>query len=293
MMETSGLTKSQIIQLIREYSFRPHKRFGQNFLIDKNIVEKIISVVNPKEKDFFVEIGAGLGALTIPLARTSSKITAFEIDRKLFFILKEKVSEFKNVTVAHQDFLKSDFGGFPAGIKIRVIGNLPYYITTPLIEKLVENKDLLEDIHIMTQKEFALRLAAVPGGGKDYSSISLFANYHFSVEKLFNVKKTCFWPVPEVDSVFLKLRRRTLYPLEAKDEKILFRIIRAAFGKRRKTILNSLTSADFSGLGKGEVGAALEAAGISHSKRAENLELKDFIKLANVIALKGIKANEH
>lgn len=283
MMKATGLTKSQIIQLSREYSFRPHKRLGQNFLIDKNVIGKIVSVINPQTNDVFVEIGAGLGALTIPLAASLARITAFEIDKKLSSILKEKTAEFKNVSVEHQDFLKSDLDNLFRGKKIRIAGNLPYYITTPIIEKLVENKEIIEDIHIMTQKEFALRLAATPKDGKDYSSISLFVSYHFIVEKLFTVKKTCFWPEPKVDSVFLKLCRRISYSLEAMDEKLLFRIIRAAFGKRRKTILNSLTSADFAGLGKDEIGAALEAAGISPSKRAENLALEDFVKLTNVI----------
>lgn len=283
-MKNSGLTKSQIIQISREYSFRPHKRLGQNFLIDKNVVDKIVSVINPRADDVFVEIGAGLGALTIPFVASLARITAFEIDKKLSSILKEKTAEFKNVTVEHQDFLKSDWDDFPRGKKIRIAGNLPYYITTPIIEKLVENKETIEDIHIMTQKEFACRLAATPKDGKDYSSISLFVNYHFLVEKLFIVKKTCFWPEPKVDSVFLKLRRRTSYPLEAIDEKLLFRIIRAAFGKRRKTILNSLTSADFVGFGKEQVRAALEKASISPAKRAENLVLEDFIKLANIIS---------
>lgn len=278
-----GLTKSQIIQLVREYSFRPHKRLGQNFLIDRNVAEKIISVISPSEKNFFIEIGSGLGALTIPLARSSARITAIEIDKKLSSILKEKTTEFKNVTVVHQDFLKTNFANFPVGIKIRIIGNLPYYITTPIIEKLVENKNRIDDIHIMLQKEFANRLVAGPEDGKDYSSISLFVHYHFSVEKLFTVKKTCFWPVPEVDSVFLKLRRTTLYSLEAKNEKLLFRIIRAAFSKRRKTILNSLASVDFDSLGKEKIEAVLKKAGISIEKRAEDLRLEDFVKLANIM----------
>lgn len=284
MTENQTLTKSQIIQLIREYSFRLHKRLGQNFLIDRNVAEKIISLISPREKDFFVEIGAGLGALTIPLARSSTRIMAIEIDKKLSAILKERTAEFKNVTVVQQDFLKTNFGNFPAGIKIRIIGNLPYYITTPIIEKLVENKRRIDDIHIMLQKEFANRLVAGPEDGKDYSSISLFANYHFSVEKLFAVKKTCFWPMPEVDSVFLKFRRTALYSLEAKNEKLLFRIIRAAFSKRRKTILNSLASVDFASLGKEKIEAVLKKACISIDKRAEDLRLEDFIKLAGIIS---------
>jgi 16S rRNA (adenine1518-N6/adenine1519-N6)-dimethyltransferase len=283
-MKNSGLTKSQIIQLSLLHFFKPRKRLGQNFLIDKNIVDKIVSVVFPKKEDIFLEIGAGFGALTIPIALMSKRVIAFEIDRKLYYILKEETRSLKNIEIVCQDFLKVNFHDFVKSKKIRIIGNLPYRISSLIIEKLIEAKEISKDIFIMAQKEFADRLIALPKS-KEYSSITLFVNYHFLIKKLFTVKKTCFWPEPQVDSVFLKLKPRSPSPLiKARNEKLLFDIIRSAFGKRRKTILNGLISSNYRVFKKEQLEFAFKETGISSKARAEHLNLEDFVKLTNIIS---------
>lgn len=278
-----SLTKSQIIELSRMHSFKPRRRLGQNFLIDKNLINKIVNVISPAQDDVFLEIGAGFGALTIPVAQRADEIVAFEVDRKLCDILKEETRELKNVRIACLDFLKIDFNEFFGSKKIRVVGNLPYCIASLIIEKLTHVGSGVRDIYIMTQKEFADRLTATPRSGKEYSSLTLFANFYFSIRKLFAIKRTCFWPRPKVDSVFLKLKERLSHPVKVRDEKLMFDVIRSAFGKRRKTILNSLASGNFCYLEKEQLRIILKKAGISARDRAENLNLEDFARLANII----------
>ncbi|MFH1856411.1 MAG: 16S rRNA (adenine(1518)-N(6)/adenine(1519)-N(6))-dimethyltransferase RsmA [Candidatus Omnitrophota bacterium] len=291
MTENQSFSKSQIVQLSRQYSFSPNKKLGQNFLIDKNITDKIIEAVSPAPKDVFLEIGAGLGALTLPFAGLGAKLTAFEIDKKLYHVLSEKTANFKNVRLLHQDFLEFDFKGFSKTKRARVVGNIPYYITSVIIEKLAQHKECVEDIHLMVQKEFAARLTATPAAGKDYSSITLFANYHFSIEKLFMVRKGCFWPAPDVDSVFLRMKKHKDALVKVKDEQILFSIIRGAFNQRRKTIFNSLSSCVDICEDKEKLKLVFDKAGISPSLRAENLRLEDFVKLANIISQRNVKLN--
>ncbi len=278
-----SLTKSQIIGLSRTHSFKPRRRLGQNFLIDRNLINKIVNVISPAQDDVFLEIGAGFGALTIPVAQRADKILAFEVDRKLCDILKEETRELKNARIVCGDFLKIDFNKFFGSKKIRVIGNLPYCIASLIIEKLTHVGEGVKDIYIMTQKEFADRLTATPHSGKEYSSFTLFTNFHFFIKKLFAVKRTCFWPQPKVDSVFLKLKKRLSHPVKVRDEKLMFDVIRSAFGKRRKTILNSLASGNFCYFEKEQLRIILKKAGIPAGDRAENLNLEDFARLANII----------
>lgn len=281
---SASLTKSQIVELGREYLFRPKKKLGQNFLIDKNSAAKIINEVSPEEKDFFVEIGAGFGTLTFPLSQTASNVLAFEIDPKICHILRDKTSHLKSLRIECEDFLKADLADSLHGRKVRLIGNLPYYITTPIIERLVELKNLTEDIHIMVQKEVADRLLAKTGG-RDYSSITIFANFHFILKKLFVVKRTCFWPQPKVDSVFLKLKKRSFYEIKARDEKLFFDIVRSAFGQRRKMLINAMVNSNYRRFEKVRLESALEKTGLCLKCRAEEVSLENFIKLSNELVI--------
>lgn len=280
---SDSLTKSQIIELCRKHLFSPKKRLGQNFLIDKNVAAKIINEVSPKEKDFFVEIGAGFGILTFPLSQTASNVLAFEIDPKICHILKDKTSHLNSLKIECKDFLKADLADSLRGKKVRLIGNLPYYITTPIIERLVELKNLTEDIHIMVQKEVADRLSAKTGE-KEYSSITIFANFNFIIKKLFVVKRTCFWPQPKVDSVFLKLKNRSSYETKARDEKLFFDIVRSAFGQRRKMLINAMMNSNYRRFEKMKLESALERTGLCLKCRAEEVSLENFIRLSNEIS---------
>ena len=258
---------------------KPKKRLGQNFLIDKNIQNKIIHACNFRSSDTVLEIGAGRGELTGLIAKQVNKVYAFEIDRGLCCILKDNLINHKNVAIINKDFLKFDLREYfkKSDHNIKVIGNIPYYITTPIIEYLLKYKHNLEIIFLTVQKEFALRMLS-KAGNKDYGSFSCFIQYYTRPKKLFFVTRTCFKPAPKVDSCFLQLEIRQEPPVKIENEELFFKIIRAAFNKRRKTLRNSLKGViSLEGLEKFFAKYDLDS-----DIRPESLTLEDFAKLSKI-----------
>jgi 16S rRNA (adenine1518-N6/adenine1519-N6)-dimethyltransferase len=277
------LTKTQLITIFKENNFAPLKRLGANYLIDGNIKDKIVSAAGISKGDFVLEIGPGLGALTIDIARTGASVVAVEKDRKAHEILTALAGdEFPNLRIVHEDILKFDLNSIAAGKKIKVVGNLPYYITTPVIEYLLKNKHLISSAVIMIQKEVALRLMAKPAT-EDYGSLSCFIQYHARPEYLYTVKRTCFYPVPEVDSGILRLDILDEPSVKVSDEDMLFRIVRGAFNQRRKSIMNSLAREEVLDMPKAELIEILGKAGIDPAARPETLSLADFAGIANLV----------
>lgn len=269
------LSLSQIKFVLREYNIRPSKRLGQNFLIDNNIKDKIINSINLITEDVTLEIGPGLGALTGELSSRAKEVIAVEKDMRLYEFLSKNVTR-GNLKLVRGDILKYDFSGHR---EVKVVGNLPYYISSPILIYLLKNRNAVSSIFVTVQKEFAERVVAVPDT-REYGSISCFVNFYAEPKILFNIKKNSFYPVPKVDSCFLKIDIKKPGPTLTYEEK-LFKIIRASFEKRRKTILNSLYSGKVLG-SKKEVLAALEKACISPDRRPETVSLEEFIRLANV-----------
>lgn len=276
------LTKRELLELWNRYNFRPNKRLGQNFLVDKNIKEKIVHYINPNINDTILEIGAGFGELTLDLARKAKKIIAVEKDRRIIDIFKkELLGACENIELVESDFLKIPIN---AGFT-KYVGNLPYFITTPIIEKLLEPEVKAgADIYIMVQREYALRMLSGPGT-KDYSSLSLFVRFHTEAEKLMTVARSCFFPVPNVDSIFLRLRRLSEPRIKVRSDDLFFKIIRCAFNKRRKTVLNSLSAMPLDNINKNSVRAVLEKAGIDERTRPEDLSLEEFARLADAFSV--------
>jgi 16S rRNA (adenine1518-N6/adenine1519-N6)-dimethyltransferase len=265
--------------------FRPRKNKGQNFLTDKNIVRKILGSISLTNESVVLEIGPGYGILTERLASCAEKILAVELDKNLFGYLRDSLKTYTNIELINSDILKFNIAEFirtnSIKRKITLVGNIPYNITTPILEYVFENMDLFNSAYLMVQKEVALRLKAKPNT-KDYSSLSCFAQFHSNLSVLFQVKRTCFKPVPKVDSCFIKIEPKRmdseLGSLVPKDKALLFRIIRTAFGKRRKNILNSLSTI----LEKKKLESVLSKLRISHNSRAENLSVQDFIRISNI-----------
>ena len=278
------------IEAIKEkHRFQLSKSLGQNFITDKHVIERIVEGAGPSEKDLVIEIGPGIGVLTAEAAPQAAKVIAIEIDSKLIPILGETLAEYDNVEVINQDILKTDLNGiideqrqlgnFTGDVKI--IGNLPYYITTPIIMHILENSIHAESITVMMQKEVADRIKASPGN-KTYGAISAAVQYYCEVEQVISVPKEVFVPRPKVDSAVLKLTIRKETPVDLIDEKAFFACIKAGFGQRRKTLLNSLTGTY--GLSKDEIRAILEKAGIDPVRRAETLDMNEFADIANGVA---------
>ena len=272
------LKLNQVKSILREYNIRPSKRLGHNFLIDQNIQEKIIDAVEVGKEDIVLEIGPGLGALTEELCKRAKKVIAIEKDRRLYdFLLKN--NSFTNLELIRGDILKYNFHSGDSHY-LKVIGNLPYYISSPILIELLKNRDFINLIFVTVQKEFAERVIARPGG-KTYGSISCFVQFYTDPTILFTIKKTAFYPVPEVDSCFLKInvREKGLY---LTDEEKLFKIIKACFEKRRKTILNSLY---FTGefISKEEILKRLKRASISPTRRPETISLQEFVTLTKIL----------
>ncbi|MFH0913410.1 MAG: 16S rRNA (adenine(1518)-N(6)/adenine(1519)-N(6))-dimethyltransferase RsmA [Candidatus Omnitrophota bacterium] len=258
---------------------KPKKSLGQNFLVDKNIQRKLIAAYKLKSNEQILEIGAGYGNLTKLAAGNAAFIYALEIDRGLCKILKEDTKGYTNIRVINQDILKFNFRRNFKQLKnrLKVIGNIPYYITTPIIEHLFRYPDKIENIFITVQKEFAKRIIACPGS-KNYGSFSCFVQYHSIPKVLFSIKKNCFLPRPEVDSCLLQLDIRGAKAVEVKDERRLFRIIRSAFNQRRKTLRNSLDGI----IPPGKIVLFFKEYGISPNIRPEGLTLQSFANLANL-----------
>lgn len=274
------------IEVLQKYNFVFQKKFGQNFLIDEHVLSKIIRSAEITEDDFVVEIGPGIGTLTQYLAASAREVAAIEIDDALIPILKDTLSAYDNVTVIHEDVLKIDLcklaeeknGGKP----IKVVANLPYYITTPIIMGLFENHVPVESITIMVQKEVADRMKTGPGS-KDYGALSLAVQYYAKPELVANVPPNCFMPRPRVGSAVIRLTRHTEVPVEAEDEKLMFQIIRASFNQRRKTLVNGLGNAPELHIPKEMTTEVLEEMGLSASVRGEALTLAQFAELSNRI----------
>jgi 16S rRNA (adenine1518-N6/adenine1519-N6)-dimethyltransferase len=256
---------------------RPKKHLGQNFLTDVHIQQKIIQACDLGSEDVVVEIGPGQGALTRLIAPKVKRLICVEMDKDLIGPLKmsfPNASVGNPVEVVHADFLKWDMGHLPPGAK--VIGNIPYYISTPIIEKLIQDRTKFSAAFLTVQLEFGQRLTAKPGG-KDYGSLRCFAQYHADIKMLFKIKNTCFKPVPKVDSCFLRLMMRSQPKELASDEEFCFKLIQTAFQQRRKNIVNSLKSL----VAKEKLKEALGSLGIDFNARPENLTLANYIKLSN------------
>lgn len=277
------------LEIIKKYGFGFQKRFGQNFLIDGNVVEKIVREAGITKDDFVLEIGPGIGTMTQILCENAREVAAVEIDKNLIPILAETLAPYDNVTVINEDILKVDVrklaeeknGGRP----IKVVANLPYYITTPIIMGLFESHVPLESITIMVQKEVAQRMQVGPGT-KDYGALSLAVQFYANAQIVLKVPASCFMPRPNVDSAVIKLVRHEDAPVKVKDEQFMFRVIRAAFNQRRKTLANSLAnSSELNGSGhactREDVTTALEAMGLPVGIRGEALTLAQFGELAD------------
>lgn len=277
------LTKRDINALGKRYGFVPQKRLGQNFLIDENIKNKLLKYADINKDDVLIEIGSGLGQLTFSLAGLAKRVVAVEFDKKLFSILSDLAKDFTNVVLVRDDFLKFNLREvLPHNKRLKVVSNLPYYISTPVLLKLFARKDCIDSAILTLQKEVADRLVA-SSHSKEYGSLTLFAEFHSKIERLFNISKNSFYPVPKVDSTVILLKMRDVPPVEVADKNDLFDLIRAGFSKRRKTLLNALLSEGYKELSKEELERALEAARIPRNARAETLCLSDFARIVNSI----------
>ncbi|HWQ77700.1 MAG TPA: 16S rRNA (adenine(1518)-N(6)/adenine(1519)-N(6))-dimethyltransferase RsmA [Anaerovoracaceae bacterium] len=279
-----------INEIRKKYGFRLSKSLGQNFLTDKNIIDRIIEKTDIGKEDLVIEIGPGIGVLTAAAAEAAGKVIAIEIDRNLIPILEETLREYDNIEIINCDVLKADLKGLLEqnreinGQKIKgvkILGNLPYYITTPIIMKLLEDRVPADSITIMLQKEVAERIKAGPGT-KVYGALSAAVQYYCTVEHVANAPKEIFIPQPKVDSAVIRLDIRKEKPVRLSSEEVFFAVIRAGFGQRRKTLLNALTGVY--GKTKVEIAAVMAAAGIDPVRRAETLSLEEFAALANAIS---------
>ncbi|MGM0904610.1 MAG: 16S rRNA (adenine(1518)-N(6)/adenine(1519)-N(6))-dimethyltransferase RsmA [Bacillota bacterium] len=275
-------------EILDKYGFSFKKSLGQNFLIDTNILNRIVDHANLTDSSAAIEVGPGIGALTEQLARRSKKVMAFEIDQRLLPILADTLSPYPNVKVIHQDILKADVQQYIneelAGINdIMVVANLPYYVTTPILMKLLEEKLPIRGIVGMLQKEVADRLAAKPGT-KEYGSLSIAVQYYTVAETVMIVPKTVFIPQPNVDSAVIRLTVREKPAVIVKDEHFFFQVTRASFAQRRKTILNNLTSQLPNGKqNKEQIISALREVEIDESRRGETLSIEEFGRLSDAL----------
>lgn len=274
------------IEILQKYDFSFQKKFGQNFLIDTHVLDKIIRAAHITKEDMVLEIGPGIGTMTQYLAEAAGKVIAVEIDRNLIPILEDTLSEYHNVRVINEDVLKLDLRKLAdeenGGKAIKVVANLPYYITTPIIMGLFENHVPVESITVMVQKEVADRMQTGPGN-KDYGALSLAVQYYAEPYIVANVPPNCFMPRPKVGSAVIRLTRHEKPPVEVKDEKLMFDIIRASFNQRRKTLANGLNNSDKITCSKEIITKAIEKLGKGASVRGEALSLQEFASLSNDI----------
>ena len=277
------------IETIKKYEFAFQKKFGQNFLIDAHVINKIISAADITKDDCVLEIGPGIGTMTQYLAESAGQVVAVEIDKNLLPILDETLAEYDNVTIINDDILKVDINKIVeernGGRPIKVVANLPYYITTPIIMGLFEKHVPLLSVTVMVQKEVAERICAAPGTSA-YSAFSIYVQYHAKAEILFDVPADCFVPRPKVDSAVLKLTPLAQPAVETRDEKLFFALVRAAFNMRRKTLVNALGPVLASAMSKEEIVSLVEAAGLDARIRGERLSLADYAKLADLASEK-------
>ena len=274
------------IEVLQKYNFVFQKKFGQNFLIDTHVLDKIIAAAEITKDDFVLEIGPGIGTMTQYLACAARKVVAVEIDKALIPILEDTLSDYDNARVINNDVLKVDIAKLAeeenGGKPIKVVANLPYYITTPIIMGLFENHVPIKSITVMVQKEVADRMQTGPGN-KDYGALSLAVQYYADPYIVANVPPNCFMPRPKVGSAVIRLTCHQETPVKVKDEKLMFRIIRASFNQRRKTLANGLKNSAELDYTKEEIEAAIEALGRGASIRGEALTLEEFAKLADFL----------
>lgn len=284
-MATLGIP-SNTIEILKKYNFNFQKRFGQNFLIDTHILEKIVDEAGIDEDDCVLEIGPGIGTMTQYLCERAGRVIAVEIDKALIPILNDTLSSYNNVTIINEDILKVDItklcNEYNNGRPIKVVANLPYYITTPIIMGLFEGGCPLESITIMVQKEVADRMKCGPGS-KDYGALSLAVQFYSSPEIVAYVSPESFIPKPGVGSAVIRLTRYEKPPVEVDDEKYMFALIRAAFNMRRKTMVNSLMSGSL-GLTREEILSAIDKLNLSPQVRGEALTLEEFAALSNILS---------
>ncbi|WP_062515807.1 16S rRNA (adenine(1518)-N(6)/adenine(1519)-N(6))-dimethyltransferase RsmA [Halobacillus sp. KGW1] len=280
-------TPTRTKEILKNYGFSFKKSLGQNFLIDVNILTNIIAEAGIDDTTAAIEIGPGIGALTEQLARHADKVVAFEIDQRLLPILGETLSEYNNVHIINEDILKADVAGmidehFEEGQKIRVVANLPYYITTPILMKLLMDRLPVDSITVMIQKEVADRMAAEPNT-KSYGSLSIAVQYYTKARVALNVPKTVFMPQPNVDSSVLHLEMREEPPVHVDDESFFFDVVKATFGQRRKTLMNNLARHFKGTLDKEEIRSRLAEVNINPQRRGESLSMDEFASLANIL----------
>jgi 16S rRNA (adenine1518-N6/adenine1519-N6)-dimethyltransferase len=288
MMHKDIATPRRTKEILDQYGFSFKKSLGQNFLIDTNILRKIVDAAEISAETGAIEIGPGIGALTEQLARRAKKVVAFEIDQRLLPILADTLSPYENVRIIHQDVLKADIhqviaDEFTNVTDIMVVANLPYYVTTPIIMKLLTDRLPIRGMVMMLQKEVADRLAAKPGT-KDYGSLSIAVQYYTEAEVVMTVSRTVFIPQPNVDSAVIRLIKRKQPPVEVNDEAFFFQVVRASFAQRRKTILNNLVNNLPNGKTlKEQIERALANASIDSRRRGETLTMGEFATLSNVL----------
>ena len=284
--DNDKLSNPQVtIQTIKKYDFRFQKRYGQNFLIDQHVISKILLAADISKEDTVLEIGPGIGTLTQYLAESAGKVFAVEIDEKLIPVLGDTLKEYDNVTVVNQDILKCDIQALIGeGKSCKIVANLPYYITTPIIMGLLEGNVPAESITVMIQKEVAERMDAGPGS-KTYGALSLAVQYYAETYLAANVPPNCFMPRPAVGSAVIRLSKRKEPPVEVKNEKFMFRIIRAVFNERRKTLVNALKNDPVTAIPKETTEQALQEMGLPLTIRGEALSLGQFAELADKISL--------
>ncbi|WP_306974215.1 16S rRNA (adenine(1518)-N(6)/adenine(1519)-N(6))-dimethyltransferase RsmA [Alkalibacillus salilacus] len=286
MKSIATITRTKEIMERHQLSFK--KSLGQNFLIDVNILEKIVSKAGIDDETVVIEVGPGIGALTEQLAKKAEHVYAFEIDGRLIDVLEDTMSPYPQVTVIHQDILEVDLNTFiaehvPEGKKVKVVANLPYYITTPILMKLLSSQLPIESITVMMQKEVAARMAAAPNS-KDYGSLSIAVQYYTESDVIMTVPKTCFVPQPNVDSAILQLYVRSQPYVSVKDEALYFELVQASFGQRRKTLRNNLKRA-FKDLDAAELDQVFAESNIDGTRRGESLTLEEFGYLSDVMSL--------
>ncbi|MDY5215833.1 MAG: 16S rRNA (adenine(1518)-N(6)/adenine(1519)-N(6))-dimethyltransferase RsmA [Lachnospiraceae bacterium] len=284
MSELSNFKNTQ--EIIKKHNFSIQKKYGQNFLIDEHVLNKIIAAAELTEDDYVIEIGPGIGTMTERMAPECRHVTAIEIDKELIPILSETLSGFDNVDIINEDVLKVDLNKLIAerndNKPVKVVANLPYYITTPIIMSLLENKIPIDTITVMVQKEVADRMMVGPGT-KDYGALSLAVQYYAKPYIVANVPMNCFIPRPNVASAVIRLTCHKEPPVTVKDENLMFNLIRASFNQRRKTLINGISN--FSGLSftKEQVAMALNSIGLSENIRGEALDLEKFAKLSDAL----------
>ena len=271
------------IEVIQKYEFAFQKKFGQNFLIDTHVLDKIIRAAGVTKEDMVLEIGPGIGTMTQCLAEAAGRVVAVEIDSNLIPILKDTLKDYDNITVINEDILKVDIKKLAEeynGGPIKVVANLPYYITTPIIMGLFESEVPIDNITVMVQKEVADRMQTGPGS-KDYGALSLAVQYYAEPYIVANVPPNCFIPRPNVGSAVIRLTRHQKPPVEVKDRGLMFRLIRASFNQRRKTLQNGLNNSSELHYSKEQIARAIESLGVPATVRGEALTLEQFARLAN------------